>query len=221
MRMKYFLRFAGLLAIIVVTWLAAGCGRSQELGAIDIQPATETFGATNIPVSDDAGASVQLRALGNYVHPPVTKDITDKVTWVSNTPTMVTVDAKGLLVATGEVCGNALISATLQTNTDGNENASGAIVTGNMTASVVCFVATGAAVTVNFAGNGAKTISSLPAGFACSSTCTGSFASGTTITLRANPNESTFGGWTGCDAVSGQACTLTLSGDRTVTVTSN
>jgi len=55
----------------------ASCGDKQELVSITIQPAVETFGASNIPVIDDAGANVQLRALGTYVHPPVTKDITD------------------------------------------------------------------------------------------------------------------------------------------------
>ena len=28
---------------------------------------------------------MQLRALGTYIHPPVTKDITNQVTWESNT----------------------------------------------------------------------------------------------------------------------------------------
>ena len=97
------------------------------------------FGDANTPVPNDAGLNVQLRALGNYAHPPVTKDITGKVTWASNTPGVATVDATGLLVATGTDCGNAVVSATVQNNTDGNETASGAIVTGSMTATVVCF----------------------------------------------------------------------------------
>jgi hypothetical protein len=221
MRKKFWYGLAGLAAIIAMTWLAPGCGHSQELASIDIQPTTETFGASDTPVSDDAGLNIQLRALGNYSHPPVTKDITNKVTWTSNTPTMVTVNTQGVLTATGEACGNALVSATLQTNNDGNESASGAIITGSMTANVVCFTATGAAVTVNFAGTGLRTVASSPAGFACSSTCTGNFAPGTTISLTANPNGSNFGGWAGCDSVSGQVCSLTVSGPRTVTVTSN
>ena len=53
-------------------------GQNQELTSIEIAPPKQAFGASNIPVSDNAGLSVQLEALGHYVHPhpPVTKDIT-------------------------------------------------------------------------------------------------------------------------------------------------
>jgi len=52
-------------------------------------------------VIDNAGAGVQLRALGSYIHPPVTKDITNKVTWASNDTRMFSVSSTGLLTATG------------------------------------------------------------------------------------------------------------------------
>jgi hypothetical protein len=117
-----------------------GCGHEQQLVSIEIQPSTETFGAANIPVIEDAGANVQLRAIGTYIHPPVTKDITNSVVWASNTPGMVTVNSTGLITATGQACGGTLISATVTTNHSvGNLGSSGAIVTGNMTANVVCF----------------------------------------------------------------------------------
>ncbi len=123
----------------LVLYLPA-CGHDQQLVSIEVQPSTETFGAANIPVSADAGATVQLRALGTYIHPPVTKDITNEVTWISNTPGMVTVNPTGLITATGQACGDSLISATVTTNhSSGNLSSSGAIVTGSMTASVVCF----------------------------------------------------------------------------------
>lgn len=117
------------------------CGHDQQLVSIAIQPSTETFGAANIPVSADRGATVHLAALGTYIHPPVTKDITNQVTWSSNTPMMVTVDpATGVITATGEACGGTIISATVVTNhSTGGINSSGALVTGSMTANVVCF----------------------------------------------------------------------------------
>jgi Bacterial Ig-like domain (group 2) len=125
--------------ILSVVFIPA-CGHDQQLVSITVEPATETFGAANIPVDLDAGLSVHLRALGTFIHPPVTKDITAQVTWTSNTPQMVTVDATGLLMATGMACGNALVSATVNTNKSaGNISSSGAIVTGTMTANVVCF----------------------------------------------------------------------------------
>ena len=112
-------KWLSLVLLIAVASLLTGlnsCGRSQELVSIQIQPASETFGAADVPVIANAGANVQLRALGTYIHPPVTKDITSQVTWASNDPQMMTVDASGLLTATGLSCGASLISATITTN---------------------------------------------------------------------------------------------------------
>ncbi|MGA8153509.1 MAG: hypothetical protein WB952_21335 [Terriglobales bacterium] len=132
------------LAILIATVLPViglpSCGHEQQLVSITIQPTTETFGAANIPVPADAGLHTQLRALGSYIHPPVTKDITAEATWASNTPQIVTVDSTGLITATGQACGNSLVSATVTTNKSaGNISSSGAAVTGTMTANVVCF----------------------------------------------------------------------------------
>jgi Bacterial Ig-like domain (group 2) len=139
-------RFRFALALVLAASLASilSCGHDQQLVNISIVPGTETFGDSTVPVSDDAGLSVQLRALGQYIHPPVTKDITDQVTWGSNTPDMVTVDSTGLITATGLSCGGTVISATVQKNSsDGGISSSGAIVTGSMQANVVCFTGTG------------------------------------------------------------------------------
>lgn len=154
----------------------ASCGDPSELVSISIAPSVETFGASNIPVSADAGAQVQLRALGTYVHPPVTKDITDQVTWSSNTPQMVTVNSTGMITVTGDSCGGTLISATVQTNADASGlSSSGAIVTGYMTVNVVCFVSSSGGsgggeptLTLDFAGGGAGFVTSSPPGLAVS-----------------------------------------------------
>ena len=214
---RFVLVFATVLWAIGLT----GCAHEQQLTSITVQPNTETFGAANIPVSADAGLNVQLRALGTFIHPPVTKDITDQVIWNSNTPDMVTVTPAGLLVVTGVACGSALVSATVTTNkSSGNLDSSGAIVTGNMTANVVCF-GSGPTLTVNFAGTGSGTVTSSPSGLSCATTCSAHFTGGT-VTLTATPSgSSTFGGWSGCDSTSGQACTVNLTSDRTVTVTFN
>jgi List-Bact-rpt repeat protein/Big-like domain-containing protein len=215
---RFVLVFATVLCVTGLT----SCAHEQQLTSINLQPKTETFGAANIPVSADAGSSVQLRALGSYIHPPVTKDITNQVTWDSNTQDVVTVNSAGLLTATGLACGNALVSATVTTNKSiGNVSSTGAIVTGFMTANVVCFTGAGPTLTVTFAGTGSGSITSSPAGLGCATTCSASFASGTAVTLTATPNGSTFGGWAGCDSVSGQQCTVNLNSNRTVTVTFN
>jgi hypothetical protein len=134
------------LGLVLAAFLASSfsCGHDQQLVSITIVPDTETFGASSIPVPDDAGLGVQLRALGQYSHPPVTKDITNQVTWGSNDIQMVTVTPTGLLVATGSSCGGSVISATVHTNhSDGGLSSSGAIVTATMSANVVCFTGTG------------------------------------------------------------------------------
>lgn len=207
------------------------CGRSQELVSIQIQPAVETFGAANIPVIDNKGAQVQLRALGTYIHPPVTKDITNQATWASNTPLMFTVSSTGMLTATGESCGGTLISATLTTNSSaGGISSNGALVTGYMTGNVVCNTGTGGggglALTMIFGGPGAGNVSSNPAGLSCASSagvCAALYPSNTAVTLTAVPTgSSTFGNWTGCDsAINVNPCTLTLTANRIVTVTFN
>jgi len=126
------------LAAFLLSTMSA-CGHDQQLESITVIPAVENFGSTNIPVSGDRGLNVQLRALGSYIHPPVTKDITRQVTWTSNTPQMVTVDANGVITATGLACGGTIISATIVTNhSDGAISSTGALVTGSMTANVIC-----------------------------------------------------------------------------------
>jgi|KBSMisStaDraftv2_1062788.scaffolds.fasta_scaffold132989_2 hypothetical protein len=207
-------RYVGAIAFCSVVVGLLSCARDQELVSMTIQPSTETFGAANIPVSANAGSTVQLRALGTYIHPPVTKDVTAQATWASNTPDIATVDASGLLTATGLACGNSLISATIKTG-----QSSGSIVTANMTANVVCFV--GPVLTVNFAGNGTGTITSSPTGLSCASTCSTSFPSNITVVLTATANG-TFGGWSGCDSVNGTACTVAIgSSNRSLIVTFN
>jgi hypothetical protein len=226
MSWKLYRLFAVAFALACLAGLPS-CGHDQELVGITIQPTTETFGASNIPVSADAGLNVQLRALGSYIHPPVTKDVTDQVTWASNTPNMVTVNSTGLITATGNECGGTIISATVTTNhSAGSLSSSGALVTGNMTANVVCFTASGGggpSLTVDFTGAGSGSITSSPSGLACASTCSASFASGTTVTLTATANSGfTFTNWGNCDAVSGQICTVNnLTANRTVSVTFN
>ncbi|MGB2605258.1 MAG: hypothetical protein WBC78_16800 [Candidatus Sulfotelmatobacter sp.] len=219
---RKWLSIIALIAAATTLLSVTSCGDSQTLQSITIQPGTETFGASDTPVIENRGSTVQLRALGSYLHPPVTKDITNQVTWVSNTTQMFTVNSTGLLTATGLACGGTLVSATLQTNTDGSGlSSSGAIVTGFMTANVVCFTSTtsgggggtGGAeptISVTFSGTGSGTVTSSPLGLSCASTatiCNGQFPTGSNVTLTATP-FGTFGGWSGCGLVSGDTCTV-------------
>jgi hypothetical protein len=73
---------------------------------------------------------------------------------------------------------------------------------------------------VNRTGTGAGTVESAPAGILCGPGCalkTASFPEGTPVVLKAAPGDgATFAGWTGCDSVSGGACTVTMGGNRSV-----
>ena len=79
--------------------------------------------------------------------------------------------------------------------------------------------------TVTKAGSGRGTVTSSAGGLDCpatSATCSASYDSGTRTTLTARPaSGSSFGGWSGCDTVSGTSCTVTMSAARSVTATFN
>lgn len=229
---RNWLRIATLVLAGSVLLAVSSCGHPQELVSISVQPGTETIGASDIPVNLDAGLTVQLRALGTYIHPPVTKDITNQVTWSSNDTQMETVSSTGLATATGQSCGGTLISATVTTNSDGSGiSSSGAIITGYMTANVVCFTSSSSGsggqplLTLTFPGAGSGTVTSAPPGLGCANTattCAATFPSGTSVTLTATPvGSSTFGGWGGGCVGSTSTCTLALTADTTVTATFN
>jgi len=227
---RFLLRSMGAIAILGFFLAALSCAHDQQLVGISIQPDTETFGASNIPVPADAGLNVQLRALGHYIHPPVTKDITDEVVWVSNTPQIAVVTATGSLTAAGQACGGGLVSATINTNTSfGGRSSSGAIVTGTMSVNVVCF--TGAAgnnalltVVINPALTGTVTISPAnQASLTCSANCTLPFPVGTgpILLTAAGSNGHSFSTWTGCSQPGPpNECTI-LKLDADLSITAN
>ncbi len=71
-------------------------------------------------------------------------------------------------------------------------------------------------------GTGTGTVTSSPAGINCGATCSASFASGTQITLTAQPAESsTFAGWSGAGCSGTSTCSVTLTAAQTVTATFN
>src|SRR3977135_4176950 len=73
-----------LLAVLALP----GCGFKRKLVSISIIP-----NAANIT---GVGVKVQFKAVGNYVHPPDSRDITNSVVWESAAPQIVTIDQTGL-----------------------------------------------------------------------------------------------------------------------------
>jgi serine protease len=66
-------------------------------------------------------------------------------------------------------------------------------------------------------GDGGGSVTSDPPGIDCGLDCEATFADGTQVTLTAWPDPgSSFGGWSGCDSVTGHRCRVTLAGGRGV-----
>jgi len=81
-----------------------------------------------------------------------------------------------------------------------------------------------AAVTLSVAraGAGSGVVSSTPAGIACGSDCTESYAPGTSVTLTATPDAgSTFAGWSGGGCTGTSTCSVMLAAATSITATFN
>ncbi|MGA8488807.1 MAG: hypothetical protein WB711_00210 [Terriglobales bacterium] len=98
-----------LLLICLAAIVLPSCGSSQQLVGIQVTPTAVVFGGT------DPALFVQLTATGTYVHPPATKNITNQVTWTSDTVQVAQVTATGG-VSPNTNCGTAGITASLMTN---------------------------------------------------------------------------------------------------------
>jgi hypothetical protein len=69
-------------------------------------------------------------------------------------------------------------------------------------------------------GTGSGAVASTPSGINCGGTCSADFDHGVLVTLTATASVgSTFNGWTGCDSVNGNTCTVTLTTNRSVSAT--
>lgn len=122
------------------------------------------------------------------------------LTWTSSNTMAATISATGL--ATGVGRGVTTISVS---DSAGN------------TTSTVLTVRTMETLAVTRSGLGSGTVTSAPAGINCGTACSATYLDGTAVTLTATPALlSVFIGWTGCDSVSGNSCTVTMSAGRTV-----
>jgi hypothetical protein len=87
----------------------------------------------------------------------------------------------------------------------------------NMALQSVSIVHIGHQLTVNVGNYKKGTVTAN--GLTCSKgTCTGMYSDGASVTITATAaNKSYFNGWTGCDSVSGNSCTVAMTADKTVT----
>lgn len=76
--------------------------------------------------------------------------------------------------------------------------------------------------TLSVTRTGAGTVTSSTGGIYCGLACSSSIMSGTTVTLTAVADSgSTLASWTGCDSVSGNTCTTTISSAKNISVSFN
>jgi len=199
--------FGAALALIATNWLS--CGQDHKLVAIEIQPAA----GFNFATPDPAAQGV-FTALGTYVHPPGTADITSKVTWKTDVPQLLVINGGVVSPQPGNVCGIADVYADF--NSGGNFVTNFATVTVNDRTRVDCpgGSATQAVVTASVLPDSADgTVTSVPPGIACGAggVCGAQFTVGSTIALIAAPNPGhTFSAWSGCASPTGTTCSLTV-----------
>ncbi|MGO9087270.1 MAG: hypothetical protein ACLP6G_10550 [Terriglobales bacterium] len=108
------------------------CARSQQLVSVAVNPQGTTITLTE--VGQQVGT--QFTALGTYIHPPETKDLTNKAVWATDSPSIIAVvpATPGLINTTGNGCGSNLgVTASVYTD---NNNPSGNVVVGSATMNV-------------------------------------------------------------------------------------
>jgi hypothetical protein len=211
MNRKWFSIIALVIAATLLFSLSS-CAFNQHLLSVQVLPSSVTFGGV--------GAAIQFKALGNYDHPPETKDITATVTWSIDSQNLVTFSSTtpGLVTAIND-CGTGNVMASMQ---DGpNDRFGTAFVTASGVGTSVC---TQAVLTVVVAGSG--TVTSSPTGITCPSTCIAAFQLDGTVNLTATPGAgATTVIWTwpvgtaGCNPVSATGCTVVLNTNQTITAT--
>jgi len=118
-------KWLGIVVLVVVATgmlNTSGCAHAQKLESISLSPSGGfVFGGF--------GATGTFTAYGNFIHPPETKDITDKVVWSLD------ISNFGTITQTGEVtyqrtdgCGSGFVIATYN-NAPGNP--SGSVIVGS------------------------------------------------------------------------------------------
>ena len=117
----------GLGALVAVALLTLpSCGHDQKLESIAINPSGASI--------TGAGVVVNFQAIGTFIHPPESKDITTSVVWMSAAPQVVSIVSNTGVATSGTGCGtNITITATAYSNP---QSKSGSVVVGTSAVSV-------------------------------------------------------------------------------------
>ena len=211
------LALGALVAVGAVLSLPS-CGHDQKLVSLMVSPATALYPTPQ-------SGQVVFSAIGTYIHPPATKDITAQVTWSTDVPELLTLDYKGVAGAvapSGNGCGVADIIATAPEGTGGSANIvpGYATVTVNNPVQVDC-PGFGTETTLSVQVTGPGTVVSTTGNINCPTLCIADVVVGATVGLTAEPQSGAGVIWaSGCTASSGNSCSVTIpSGGANVLAT--
>jgi hypothetical protein len=111
-------KWLSLILVCAIAMFVPSCGHDQSLQSITVTPSGFVF--------EGVGAQGQFTALGTYIHPPATKDITNQVVWKIDVAHLATITQTGLVTAIS-VCGRGDVTATSYSN-PANPSASNVLV---------------------------------------------------------------------------------------------
>jgi hypothetical protein len=205
MRRSYIGLALGALVAVGAMLSLPSCGHDQKLVGITIQPQTFTF------LTPDTSAQEQFTALGTYIHPPATVDITKQATWTVDFSDVVTMN-QGLVSPFGQGgCGGVDITATAPEGTGGAGNvvAGYATVVVDDPSNVLCPGGGKlASLAVGVVGSGS--VISTPAAINCTATggtCVSIYDVGASVLLTASATTVV---WANCPGSSEATCVVTI-----------
>ena len=208
------LALGALVAVGAVVSLPS-CGHDQKLVSLQIMPQTFTF------LTPDTSAKEQFTAIGTYIHPPATKDITKQATWSVDAANIVTMN-QGLVSPFGPGgCGGVDILATAPEGTGGASNIVVATATAIVDdpANILC-PGGGKLATLAVGVVGFGTVTSIPAAISCTATggtCVATYSVGASVLLTASAATVV---WGNCPGSTGNTCAVTIpTGGTAVTAT--
>jgi len=93
------------LVVAIVLAFPFGCGHPTEMVSLTVSPISA--GVVGVGVN----GQIQFKALGQFIHPAETRDVTNQVSWSSAIQDVVAVNQQGLATS-GAACGVSTITAT-------------------------------------------------------------------------------------------------------------
>jgi hypothetical protein len=215
MKRSYIGLALGALVAVGAVLSLPSCGHDQKLVSLQILPQTFTF------LTPDTMATEQFTAIGTYIHPPATKDITKQATWSVDFANVVTMN-QGLVSPFGQGgCGGVDVMATAPEGTGGAGNivVATAIAIVDDPANTLC-PGGGKLATLAVGVVGFGTVTSLPTAISCTATggtCVATYSVGASVLLTASAATVV---WGNCPGSSGNTCPITIpSGGTAVTAT--